>query len=62
MLLVFGGTYSNLQAVTALKDRAEILGIKPDHIICTGDIVAYCGQPAETVDFIRQWRYPRFDR
>ena len=54
-LLLFGGPYSNLNAVLALKKVAEQLAIAPDHVICTGDIVAYCGQPYETVDTIREW-------
>lgn len=54
-LLVFGGPYSNLQATLALKAEAERRGIPPDRIICTGDVVAYCGQPEETVAAIRDW-------
>jgi len=54
-LLLFGGAYSNLDALTALKQKAGQLGISPDHVICTGDIVAYCGQPYETVETIRDW-------
>jgi predicted phosphodiesterase len=54
-LLLFGGPYSNLQAVLALKQKAESLCIPPHRIICTGDIVAYCGQPHETVEAIREW-------
>lgn len=54
-LLIFGGPYSNLQATIALRQQAETLNIPPSHIICTGDIVAYCGQPFETVEFIREW-------
>ncbi|MFT7386781.1 MAG: hypothetical protein ACI8VC_000016 [Candidatus Endobugula sp.] len=29
--------------------------IPPEQCICIGDIVAYCGQPAETVNFNREW-------
>lgn len=54
-LLVFGGPYSNLPATQAMKQVAEELGIPPEHCICTGDIVAYCAQASETVDFIRDW-------
>ena len=54
-LLVFGGPYSNLQATIAVKNRAEQLGISPDRVICTGDTVAYCGQPEATVNQIREW-------
>jgi len=54
-LLLFGGPYSNLEALLALREQASLLNIAPDHIICTGDIVAYCGQPYETVECIRDW-------
>ncbi|WP_299842584.1 metallophosphoesterase family protein [uncultured Roseovarius sp.] len=53
-VLLFGGPYSNLPAMRALIDRARYHGIAADHMICTGDTVAYCGQPAETVSEIRK--------
>lgn len=33
--------------------EAERLNIPPSHIICTGDLVAYCADPQATVDLIR---------
>lgn len=54
-LLVFGGCYSNLAATKAMRKVASQLKIEPRHIICTGDLVAYCGEPAEVVDLIRDW-------
>lgn len=54
-LLIFGGCYSNLQATQALKKWAEENRFLPEHCICTGDIVAYCGNPYETVELIRDW-------
>ena len=54
-LLVFGGPYSNLQALEALKVVAEEKGISSDRIICTGDILGYCAQPNEAIEFIRDW-------
>ncbi len=54
-VLVFGGPYSNLRATAALKARAEALGIPPHRVICTGDVVAYCAEPEETTQLIRQW-------
>jgi predicted phosphodiesterase len=54
-LLVFGGPYSNLRALAALRARAEELGIPASHCICTGDVVAYCGEPEETTAAIRAW-------
>lgn len=54
-MLLFGGVYSNLQALEALKTIAETLNIAPENCICTGDIVGYCAQPEETVQLIKQW-------
>lgn len=54
-LLVFGGPYSNLQALEAIKHEAQRLSLPPEQCICTGDIVAYCAQPYETVELIRDW-------
>lgn len=52
-VLVFGGPYGNLQATTALLEQARAANIAPGNIICTGDVVAYCGDPQATVDAIR---------
>ncbi len=38
-ITVFGGPYSNIQALDALLDTAR------GTLICTGDLVAYCGAP-----------------
>ncbi|MGE3065247.1 MAG: metallophosphoesterase [Hyphomicrobiaceae bacterium] len=54
-LLVFGGPYSNLRALAALRGRADALGIDATHVICTGDVVAYCAEPEETIGAIRDW-------
>jgi predicted phosphodiesterase len=54
-LLVFGGPYSNLTATRALHTHAEGLGIPPQRIICTGDVVAYCAEPEETAAAVRDW-------
>lgn len=54
-VLVFGGPYSNFQALKALYARAHVLKIPPRNIICTGDIVAYYAQPQECIDLIRVW-------
>ena len=54
-ILVFGGPYSNLAASHALRVRARELSIPADHVICTGDLVAYCAEPDETLDLIRDW-------
>jgi predicted phosphodiesterase len=54
-LLVFGGVYSNLQALKAMQDVAMKLGIPPEQIICTGDIVAYCAEPEACVQSVKEW-------
>ena len=54
-LLVFGGPYSNLAVTEAMRRRAFELGIPPRNVICTGDIVAYCAEPRETVELVRDW-------
>ena len=54
-MLIFGGPYSNLQATIAMQARAQELGIPAGHVVCTGDIVAYCAEPAETIDLIQSW-------
>ncbi|GAB3563086.1 metallophosphoesterase family protein [Spirosoma luteolum] len=54
-LLVFGGPYSNLQALESLRILADELGLAPDQIICTGDIVGYCAQPDESVQLVKSW-------
>jgi len=51
--LVFGGAYGNLQATRAVFDYAQAHGFKPEQVIFTGDMVAYCGNPQETSDLIR---------
>ena len=57
-VLLFGGPYSNLPAMRALRDVAQDRGIASSNMICTGDIVAYCGEPAETVAEIRKLGCP----
>ena len=54
-LLVFGGPYSNLQAVSALQAQACARAIPARQIVCTGDVVAYCADPEATVGLVREW-------
>ncbi|WP_455220223.1 metallophosphoesterase family protein [Kaarinaea lacus] len=53
--VVFGGPYSNLQALQEMKRICRDHNIPPSRVFCTGDIVAYCAQPSESIDFIREW-------
>ncbi|TKB96688.1 metallophosphoesterase family protein [Pedobacter cryophilus] len=55
-ILVFGGVYSNLQALEAIQNLALAEGIAPENIICTGDIVAYCAQPKACLELIKNWK------
>lgn len=55
-VLLFGGVYSNLQALEKLKSLAEYENISPENCICTGDIVGYCAQPEETVQLFKLWK------
>ena len=55
-LLFFGGVYSNLQSLQALKFWADENGFAPQNIFCTGDIVGYCAQPIESINLIKEWR------
>ncbi len=54
-MLLFGGVYSNLQALEALKQVAEKENILPENCISTGDLVGYCAQPEETVQLFKIW-------
>jgi predicted phosphodiesterase len=53
-LLVFGGAYGNLEATQALLAKAKELGIAAEYMICTGDLAAYCADPADTARVIRR--------
>lgn len=55
-VLLFGGVYSNLQALEALKQVAEHENIPSENCISTGDIVGYCAQPEETVQLFKLWK------
>jgi uncharacterized radical SAM superfamily Fe-S cluster-containing enzyme len=52
--LVFGGPYGNLQATAAVLREGERLGIPASRIICTGDLVAYGGDPVATIELVRR--------
>lgn len=54
-LLLFGGAYSNLQATLALLEEARVRNVAADHVICTGDLVAYCGAPSATLAAVRDF-------
>ena len=55
-VLVFGGSHGNLQATRRLLEEAAKLRVAPNHIICSGDAVAYCAAPQASVDLLREAR------
>ncbi len=52
-VLLFGGPYSNLQALDALFAAASRLGIPPARMVCTGDVVAYGADAVACVRLLR---------
>ena len=52
-VVLFGGPYSNLEALQAL---AGVIGER--NAICTGDVVAYGAEPVETVNLMRAMAVP----
>lgn len=54
-LLIFGGAYGNLQALTRLKEIAESQNFNSMQIIFTGDAAAYCAHPEECIQLIKKW-------
>ena len=53
-VLFFGGPYSNRQATEAVFTEARKLGIPPERMICTGDVVAYAADPAPSVEALME--------
>ena len=52
-VVAFGGVVSNAHALRALIAWAAVRGIGPGRMIATGDIVAYCAEPAACVALFR---------
>lgn len=53
-LLLFGGVFSNLQALEALLKVAESEKLDASQVICTGNIIGYFAQPNECLDLLRK--------
>lgn len=53
-VLVCGGAYGNAQATEALFAQARAHGIPGARIIHTGDLIAYCADPAATIARFRE--------
>lgn len=54
-VLLFGGVYSNLEALSAIQDIALQENIGASNIINTGDIVGYCADPDLCLQEIKNW-------
>ncbi len=52
-ILLFGGCYSNLRATETFFIAAAEHGIPATNMVCTGDVIGYCAEPAETVRIVR---------
>ncbi len=57
-VVLFGGPYSNVQALDAICAMAASRGIGASHMICTGDVVAYCAAPEASVQRMRDLGCP----
>lgn len=57
-ILLFGGVYSNLAALDAVIAIANDRGIAPTHMMCLGDVVAYCADAQASVERIRELGCP----
>ncbi|MCB1471546.1 MAG: metallophosphoesterase family protein [Rhodobiaceae bacterium] len=57
-VLVFGGVYSNLEAFRALVEQAHRLAIPPQHMVHTGDIIAYGADPQACARMLRDLACP----
>ena len=51
-LLLFGGPLSNTHALSAVSQQAMDLGLGRKDMICTGDVVGYCGSPYAAVSLM----------
>ena len=57
-ILIFRGAYSNLEATQSLIDAARANVILAEQCIFTGDSIAYCGNPSETLNLLRDFGCP----
>lgn len=57
-VLIFGGAYSNFDALQALRAEADRLGIPASNVICCGDTPGYCAEPKECLDLMAEWGCP----
>jgi alkylhydroperoxidase/carboxymuconolactone decarboxylase family protein len=57
-VLIFGGVYSNFDALQSLWAEANRLGIPASNVICCGDTPGYCAEPQECLDLLEEWGCP----
>lgn len=51
-VLLFGGVYSNLQALEALRAEARARDIPTRNMVCTGDLAGYCADTAMVLEYM----------
>lgn len=54
-LLIFGGAYGNIHALSEMKSIAKKNGYHPEQVIFIGDAAAYCAYPERCVQLLAQW-------
>lgn len=54
-LLIFGGTYGNIHALSEMQSIAKKNGYRPNQVIFTGDAAAYCAYPERCVQLLDHW-------
>ncbi len=52
-LIAFGGPLGNIDALDALMVEAHRLDVAPHNMFCTGDVAAYCADPAPCIESLR---------
>lgn len=52
---LFGGVYSNFQSLEEFDRQIQQLSLPYTQLICTGDVVGYCGSPAECIETLQAW-------
>lgn len=52
-IVVFGGPYSNLEATEAFIKKVDAMGVPRSHVLCTGDMAAYCADAAAVITLLK---------
>jgi predicted phosphodiesterase len=54
-LLLFGGSYGNIEALESLRDWAEKNHFEPSQVFFSGDAAAYCADPEACYRLLQEW-------